>query len=105
MFLAPTRGATTFQTIARSRNVVATLVGARNMHQALPCACLEVGVFLMALPIILSSIQIEPLLAARQKGQQNAEVSPDLGISTVTATITPEGAIFPGGEQLTWQNI
>ena len=59
----------------------------------------------MTLPIILSYIQIEPILAARQKGQQNAEVSPDLGLSTVTVTITPQGAIFPNGEQLTWQNI
>ena len=44
-------------------------------------------------------------MAAREKGEQTAEVSPDLGLSTVTATITPEGVVFPGGEEITWQNI
>ena len=55
--------------------------------------------------IVLSHIQIEPILAARQKGQQSIEVSPDLGLSRVTVTLTPEGVIFPNGEQLSWQNI
>jgi len=53
----------------------------------------------------LSHIQIEPILAARQKGQQSIETSPDLGLSRVTVTLTPEGVIFPSGEQLSWQNI
>ena len=56
-------------------------------------------------PIVLSHFQIEPILAARQKGQQTIEVSPDLGLSRVTVTLTPEGVIFPSGEQLSWQNI
>src|SRR6266699_4633072 len=55
--------------------------------------------------IVLSHIQIEPILAARQKGQQSIETSPDLGLSRVTVTLTPEGVIFPSGEQLSWQNI
>ena len=55
--------------------------------------------------IVLSHIQIEPILAARQKGQQSIEASPDLGLSTVTVAIASEGVIFPGGEELTWQNI
>ena len=55
--------------------------------------------------IVLSHIQIEPILAARQKGQQSIEVSPDLRLSRVTVTLTPEGVIFPNGEQLSWQNI
>ena len=55
--------------------------------------------------IVLSHIQVEPILAARQKGEQTAEVSPDLGLSTGTVTITPEGVVFPGGEQLNWQDI
>jgi predicted methyltransferase len=55
--------------------------------------------------IVLSHIQIEPILAARQKGQQSIEVSPDLGLSRVTVTLTPEGVIFPIGEQLSWQHI
>src|SRR5438067_11985950 len=56
-------------------------------------------------PIVLSYIQVEPILAARQKGGRTVEVSPDLGLSTVVVTITPEGVVFPGGEQLNWQNI
>ena len=55
--------------------------------------------------IVLSHIQIEPILAARQKGQQSIEASPDLGLSRVPVTLTPEGVIFPDGEQLSWQNI
>jgi predicted methyltransferase len=55
--------------------------------------------------IVLSHFQVEPILAVRQKGERTVEVSPDLGLSIVTATITPEGVVFPGGEQLNWQNI
>ena len=55
--------------------------------------------------IVLSYIQVVPMLAAREKGERSVEVSPDLGLSTVTATITPEGVVFPGGEEITWQNI
>src|ERR1700730_7456419 len=56
-------------------------------------------------PIVLSHIQVEPILSAREKGERSVEVSPDLGLSTVTITITPEGLIFPSGEKMTWQNI
>src|SRR2546421_12658398 len=55
--------------------------------------------------IVLSHIQVKDILAAREKGEQTVEVSPDLGLSTVTVTITPEGVVFPGGEQLNWQDI
>src|SRR5438309_1824233 len=55
--------------------------------------------------IVLSHIQVKDILAAREKGEQTAEVSPDLGLSTVTATFMPEGVVFPGGEEITWQNI
>lgn len=56
-------------------------------------------------PIVLSHFQVEPILTARQKGEQIVEVSPDLGLSTVTVKITPEGVVFPGREQLNWHNI
>lgn len=59
----------------------------------------------MKQPIVLSYIQVQPLLAARQRGEQSLTVSPDLGRSTVTVTLTPEGILFPGGERLSWQNI
>lgn len=57
----------------------------------------------MTLPIIVSSSQTGPLLAARQKGQTSVEVSLDLGLSMVTATIMSEGVEFPNGECLTWE--
>lgn len=63
------------------------------------------GVRLMALPIILSYVQVKPILEAKQKGLQSAEVSPDLGISKVTVGITPEGVVFPNGERLNWPEI
>jgi predicted methyltransferase len=56
-------------------------------------------------PVVLSYIQVQPLLAARQLGEQSLEVSPDLGRSTVTVTLTPGGVLFPGGERLNWQQI
>ena len=54
---------------------------------------------------MLSYIQVVPMLAAREKGERSVEVSTDLGISTGIVTITPEGVVFPGGEQLNWQDI
>src|SRR2546421_4943195 len=55
--------------------------------------------------IVLSYIHVEAILAAREKGERSVEVSTDLGLSTGIVTITPEGVVFPGGEQLTWQDI
>lgn len=59
----------------------------------------------MALPIVVSSRQINTLLAARQKGQMTVEVSPDLGLSIVPVTITSDGAVFTNGECLTWGQV
>jgi predicted methyltransferase len=56
-------------------------------------------------PIILSYVQTRPIFEAKQKGKTVIEVSPDLGLTTISVTITPEGIIFPGGEQLSWQSI
>lgn len=59
----------------------------------------------MNFPIVLSYVQIEPLLSARSKGLPSVEVSPDLGISTVTATLDADGVNFPGDTQLSWHDI
>lgn len=59
----------------------------------------------MTYPIILSYVQVEPLLFARQKELQSIEVSPDLGLTVATAMLNAEGVVFPGGEQLTWPQI
>ncbi len=57
----------------------------------------------MKYPIILSYVQAEPLLAAYKKGLQSVEVSPDLGLSTVTVQVHADGVLFPSGEQVNWQ--
>jgi predicted methyltransferase len=55
--------------------------------------------------IVLSYIQVEPLFMARKKGQDAAEISPDLGLSKVRVTLIPDGVVFPGGERVNWQNL
>lgn len=55
--------------------------------------------------IVLSHIQAQPLLNARQAGVGTASVSPDLGLTTLDVTIEAEGVRFPGGEYLTWEDI
>src|ERR1700730_15551526 len=59
----------------------------------------------MTQSIILSYVQAGLVLGARQKGQSSVEVSPDLGLTTVTAAITAEGILFPSGERLGWQQL
>ena len=59
----------------------------------------------MARPIVLSYVQAKRIYDARQKGQPSLDISPDLGITTVNAQITPTGVLFPNGEQLGWQSI
>lgn len=59
----------------------------------------------MAYPVVLSFVQAEILLAARQKGLVSVGVSPDLGISIVPVALADEGADFPSGEQVSWQQV
>jgi predicted methyltransferase len=59
----------------------------------------------MTNPIVLSYMQAETLLDASQHNRASIEVSPDLGISTVTAQVSDKGVAFPGGIQLDWQQI
>ncbi len=56
-------------------------------------------------PIVLSYIQLEPLLKAKQAGQTSLEISPDLGLSTLTVALASEGLTFPGGQHLDWHSI
>lgn len=62
----------------------------------------------MPKPIVLSYIQAETLLNARQQEETALEVSPDLGISTVPVQLTTEGVLFAWGEQgelVNWRAI
>ncbi len=59
----------------------------------------------MSYPVVLSFVQAEVLLAAKRQGQASIEVSPDLGISTITAQVLQEGIHFPTGEQVSWQQL
>ena len=56
-------------------------------------------------PVVLSHVQAAPLLEARRKGLTRVEVSPDLGLTKASVEIAAAGAIFPGGEQLSWEQI
>jgi hypothetical protein len=55
--------------------------------------------------LVLSFVQAGALLQARQQGQPNTTISPDLGLTTADAELLPEGAAFPGGERLSWEHI
>ena len=59
----------------------------------------------MTQPIVLSYVQVEPLLKARQQGQTTVEISLDLGLTSVQVTLTPEGVAFLTGERLDWRSI
>jgi predicted methyltransferase len=59
----------------------------------------------MTQPIVLSYIQAEPLLKAKQQGITCVEISPDLGLTKITVSLTPEGIAFPNGEHLDWRSI
>ena len=57
------------------------------------------------MPIILSYIQMRPLLKARRQRQEIVEVSPDLGMSCIGARLTDEGVSFASGEALSWAEV
>ncbi len=59
----------------------------------------------MKQPIVLSYVQVEPLLKAKKQGQTTVEISPDLGLTIVIVTLTPEAVAFPSGERLDWHSI
>ncbi len=59
----------------------------------------------MTHPIVLSHIQTQRLLRAREAGLHHLEVSPDLGLTEAEVVIEAEGARFPNGERLPWEAI
>jgi len=59
----------------------------------------------MTQPIVLSYIQAEPLLKAKQQEITCVEISPDLGLTKIIVSLTPEGIAFPNGEHVDWHSI
>ncbi len=59
----------------------------------------------MSYPVILSYIQAEALLTAKQQGKVRLGVSPDLGLTTVTVNLLDEEVAFPQGESVRWPDI
>ncbi len=56
------------------------------------------------LPIVVSHVQIAPLLQAHKAGAATALCSPDLGLSMVTVELTAQGVRFPNDELLCWDD-
>jgi uncharacterized protein len=56
-------------------------------------------------PIVLSFVQAEELQKAQKQQKSSIELSPDLGISTVTVKVSDHGATFPQGELVTWEQV
>lgn len=56
------------------------------------------------MPIVLSHVQIEPLLRAREAGEATATTSADLGRSETLVTLDDEGVFYPTGERLRWED-
>ncbi len=56
-------------------------------------------------PTVLSYVQADSLLKAKQQRITSAQISPDLGLTTVMVTLTSEGVAFPHGEHLDWHSI
>lgn len=56
-------------------------------------------------PLVLSYIQAEELLRAREAELPQTHTSPDLGLSSVEVTLSPTGVTFPNDEILSWDNL
>jgi predicted methyltransferase len=56
------------------------------------------------MPIVLSHVQIEPLLRARDAGETSATPSADLGRSETQVTLDDEGILYPVDERLRWED-
>lgn len=54
---------------------------------------------------VLSYIQVQNILAARQAGEATAVVSLDLGLTTTEITIESQGVRFSNGQTLAWSGL
>lgn len=55
--------------------------------------------------MLLSFVQAQTLLTARNSGQTSAAVSLDLGLTTVTVQLQPAGLVLPDGQRLDWEEL
>lgn len=55
--------------------------------------------------IVLSYLQVEPLLKAKQAGKSNLVISPDLGLTKAEVALESQGVRFPNGETLSWEEV
>jgi predicted methyltransferase len=76
-----------------------------KINDPLDCINAINGIIYMPQPIVLSYVQVEPLLKAKKQEQTTVEISPDLGLTTITVRLSPEGVVFPHGERLDWRSI
>lgn len=70
-------------------------------------AGIETGVPIQAAspPVVLSYLQAQPLLDARERERASVTVSPDLGLSSMEAPLDEAGARFPDGSLVTWEDL
>jgi predicted methyltransferase len=54
--------------------------------------------------IVLSHVQIQPLIKTHKQGIATTTTSIDLNLTTIEVLLTPEGIIFPDDERLTWED-
>ena len=59
----------------------------------------------MSYPIVLSYVQAESLLNAKRRQEASLEISPDLGITTITVKLSGDNVEFPTGEHVQWMDI
>lgn len=55
--------------------------------------------------IVLSHVQVTPLLAAQREGRTTASISLDLGLTISEVRLEPERVVFPDGQWLTWESV
>jgi hypothetical protein len=55
--------------------------------------------------MILSHVQVKPILGARQEGGGAVAASLDLGLTATEVSLGPEGVTFPDGQSLPWERI
>ena len=56
-------------------------------------------------PIVLSHVQVKPIIQVRQAGKSTVTCSLDLGLTTDSVRLESGQVVFPDGQRLSWNNI